>query len=115
MKLVWLMLLVFPLFAYCAAGIIELRSDKDLGHKLATLISSLLGIPAFAMACGLGSILRFPTGSIMADGRTLAMLSGIIASSGAFLTYSRKISAVLMALGGLALMFLYIFFNEATS
>lgn len=113
MKSLWLIVLLFPLFAFCAAGIIEIRSDRSIGSKLASLIPPLLGIGAFAAACGLGSILHFTTNSFMANGRTMATASAIIASSGAFFTYSRRISGILIALGGLELMFLYIFFNES--
>lgn len=112
MKIAWALVLLFPLIAFCAAGMIELRSDKKMGHKLTILIPSLIGVGSFAMACGLGSFLHLSTSSFLGNGRIMAMLSGIIASSGSFIGYSSKRTGILMALGGLELMFLFIFFNE---
>lgn len=112
MKLFWLILLLFPFFAFCAAGIMELRSDRSLGAKLGTLGPPLLGIGAFAIACGLNSVLHLAANSFVANGRAMAMSSAIIASSGAFISYSRKSSGILIALGALELVFFFTFFNE---
>jgi hypothetical protein len=47
------------------------------------------------------------------NGRVMALSSAVIASSGAFMSYSRVSSRILIALGGLELAFFYMFFNKA--
>lgn len=107
MKFLLWVILLFPLFAFCVAGIIELRSDKSLANKLCNLVPCVLGIGVFAMASGLAVFLHFGN-----NGRVMALVSTIIASSGAFMRYSDKRSRVLITLAGLELAILYMFFNE---
>jgi hypothetical protein len=50
--------------------------------------------------------------SPLADGRMMAMFFAVIACSGAFINYSRRSSSILIALGGLELTFISIFFSQ---
>jgi len=115
MKIAWLVVLLFPLLCFCVAGVNELRLGKTVSAKLGNFIPSLLGIGAFAIACGLGRVLHLGPDSFVANGRVMSVLCAVIASSSAFVQFSRKSSGVFVALGGLELVFFYAFFSEVVT
>lgn len=104
-------LIVFPLFAFCFAAITELRSSESPWKKSLALAPIVFGLVVYGFAWGPFRLLHIPFASPV-GGRMMAMFSALVACSGAFVGYSRRRSSVLIALGGLELMFVYIFFNE---
>src|SRR5260370_5074951 len=98
-----------PLIAFIMAGALELRSNRSLAEKLFSLAPVALGILVFGLFWApefLPHIAKFGI-------RWLTFFSAAVASSGAVVPFSRRSSAVLVALGGLMLAFIGIFFPEA--
>lgn len=103
--------MLFPLFAFCFAAVTELRSDKKRGEKSLSLIPIVLGLVVYGFAWGPLRLFHVTLPSPL-SGRVMALISAFIASSGAFISYSRRSSSILVALGGLEITFIYMFFNE---
>lgn len=108
MKIVILACLFFPLVAFFVAGVLELRSNRSRKAKLCSLVPIILGIAAFGVSWAPEVI----ASSWTASGRAMAMVFAVIACSGAFINYSQRVSSVLIALGGLELAFVSIFFSQ---
>jgi|SRR5882724_10207938 len=98
--------LIFPLIAFLIAGVIELRSEKRLAEKLLSLIAVLLGILVYGLFCAPEFLPGFTVGN------WLILSAAAVAASGAIIPYSRRSSSVLVAVGGLELVFIGIFFAK---
>ena len=109
MKGLLLVVMFFPLVAFVIAGITELRSDRSLGQKLGILLPITLGIAAFVLSFNPQGFLHVTASSSMTLSRVMTMLCAAIACSGSFILYSRRLSSVLVALGGLVLAFDWMF------
>jgi hypothetical protein len=109
MKQLLMVVMFFPLVAFCVAGVLELRSQRSAAQKLTRLIPIVLGVAAFLLSFNPQGIFHVtPEGSITLS-RIMTMFSSIIACSGAFIVYSRRSSSVWMACGGLVLAFSWMF------
>jgi len=95
-----------PLVAFIIAGAIELRSNGRLAERACGLVSVAFGILVY----GLFFAPEFLPGFTVGNWLTLA--AAAVASSGAIIPYSRRSSSVLVAVGGLALVFIGIFFAK---
>jgi hypothetical protein len=111
-KQIAILILFFPLVSFCVAGIIELRSRRGLAAKLSSLVPIILGIGAFGVAWA-PERLHVATFSSPIFGRWMALFSAVLASSSAFVSYSRRTSSVLVAIGGLSMAFIWMFFSQA--
>jgi hypothetical protein len=100
------LMLAFLLIAFLIAGVIELRSEKRLAEKILSLIPVLLGILVY----GLFWAPEFSPGLVV--GNWLTLSAAAVASSGAIIPFSRRSSSVLVAVGGLELVFIGIFFAK---
>jgi hypothetical protein len=98
--------LIFPLIAFLIAGVIELRSGKRAAEKILSLTSVLLGILVYGLFLAPGFLPGFTVGN------WLIFSAAAVASSGAIIPYSRRSSSVLVAIGGLELVFIGIFFAK---
>ena len=96
--------LIFPLIAFLIAGVTELRSRRRAAEKILSLTSVLLAILVY----GLFLAPEFWPG--FAVGNWLIFSAAAVASSGAIIPYSRRSSSVLVAIGGLELVFIGVFF-----
>ncbi len=99
----------FPLFAFVAAGVAELRSEGSGAKKLRSLIPIVLGIAVFGLELNPGGPLLLTPSSSVTLSRVMTMLSALIACSGVFITYARRSSAVWVACGGLLLALFWMF------
>jgi hypothetical protein len=99
----------FSILAFFIAGGIELQSNKSRAAKLRCTIPIILGIAAFGLAFGRDALFHLTQSSDRTLSLVMTVFSVIIASSGAFITYSRRSSGVLVACGGLGLAFLWMF------
>jgi len=104
-----LVLWFFPLLAFCAAGLAELRSKSGPSGKVRNLIPVLLGIVAFGVSIHPGRLLPIDATSSITLSRVMTFVSAAIACSGVFITYSRRSTAVWVASGGLVLMLIWMF------
>jgi hypothetical protein len=109
MKQAAIVVLFFPLLAFCLAGAIEMRSDKDPMQKFTSLIPIVLGVIAFGLWFGPGWLLQITPESSVTLSRIMTMVSAIIACSGVFVSFSRRTSAMWVASGGLVLAFFWMF------
>jgi hypothetical protein len=98
--------LIFPLIAFLAAGVIELRSGKRPAEKILSLVSVLLGILVYGLFWAPEFLPGFTVGN------WLTFSAAAVASSGAIIPYSRRSSSILVAVGGLYLVFIGIFFAK---
>jgi FtsH-binding integral membrane protein len=95
-----LVALTVSALAFCIAGTTELRSKRDLSEKVRCLIPVALGIAAFGLILLTWFFLMTPSSSdILSWVMTIFYLA--IATSAAFVRYSRKSTSILMALGGI--------------
>jgi len=101
--------MVFPLFAFVIAGIIEARSDKSLSQRLGKLVPIILGLAAFVLSLDPQGFFHVTSSSSLTLSRVMTMLCAVIACSGSFIVYSRRLSSALVALGGLVLAFGWMF------
>lgn len=111
MKLLVLVVTSFPMLAFLLAGIMELRSDRNPSTKALGLAPVVLGMAVFGFFVYPDLLPHATRSSPEAVGRIMELVSAIVASSGAFVRYSRWASSILMALGGLALLFFWMFFS----
>ena len=112
MKLLWF---VIPLsITFVLAAILELRSDAKLALKIQNLIPAILGLTIVAVSGASGNLFTDPSSSYSGLAHWIAFSSAVVGSSGALIRYSRKSSSILIALGGLTLAFLWIFFGQPT-
>jgi hypothetical protein len=109
MKHVALVLMFFPLAAFCFAGVIEVRSKRTATEKLRSLVPIVLGIIAFGLLFGPGWFIPVTPDTSVTLSRVMTMVSAVIASSGAFVTYSRRSVGVSIACGGLLLTLVWMF------
>jgi hypothetical protein len=109
MKLFAIMLALFPLVAFCIAGVTELRSTRSGTEKLRSLIPVAMGIAAFALSVNPQLFLRLTPDSSVTLSRVMTIISAAISCSGVFITYSRRSSAVWMACGGLLMALCWMF------
>jgi hypothetical protein len=113
MKQAVLVLALFPLIAFCVAGVAELRSNRSLAAKLSSLIPIVLGIAAFGLSFAPQILFDLTPPSSVTLSRAMTLFSALIASSGSFVSYSRRSSSVLMATGGLFMAAIWMFFGPA--
>ncbi len=109
MKQLVLILGLFPLVAFFAAGVAELRSEGSGAKKLRSLVPIVLGIAVFGLELNPEGLLLLTPNSSVTLSRVMTILSAVIACSGVFITYSRRSSAVWVACGGLLLAFFWMF------
>ena len=109
MKLLLLVVLFFPLVAFCVAGVGELRATTNAAAKLRSLVPLILGIAVFGISLAPQSVFQVTPSSSITLSRVMTMISAIIACSGVFILYSRRSSAVWVACGGLVLAFSWMF------
>lgn len=109
MKQVAIVVMFFPLLAFCLAGFIEIRSQRTGIEKFRSVIPVVLGIGAFAILFGPGWLLPVTPESSITLSRVMTLASAIISCSGVFVSFSRRTSAVWMACGGLVLVFFWMF------
>jgi hypothetical protein len=108
-KQVVLVLLFFPLVAFGWAAVTEARSHLRLGERIGRLIPILCGVAAFlAWFDPQGVFHVTPSGTVWVS-RIMTIVSAVIACSGVFTTYSRRSTAILVALGGLVLALAWMF------
>jgi len=91
--------LLFPLFAFAVAAIIEVRSALRPAENLRSLAPIALGVLVYALFWGPALNPRF----VYSGMRWLTLCSAAVAASGAVIPYSRKLSSFLVLLGGLEL------------
>ena len=104
-----LVILYLSILAFFIAGGIELASNRSRAAKLRCSIPIILGIASLFLNFEQEPIYQ-ATGSLYGTFRVVMMIfSAIIASSGVFITYTSRISAILVACGGLLLTFLWMF------
>ena len=109
MKQIAIVVLFFPLLAFCVAAFIELRSKRSVGEKFGTLVPIVLGVAAFALALNPRWLFQLTPSSSVTLSRVMTMISAVIACSGVFVSYSRRTSAIWVACGGLLLSFIWMF------
>lgn len=109
MKQLALILVFFPLAAFCLAAFAELRSTRSAVDRLRSLIPIILGIVAFALFLSPQVLLHVTPNSSVVLSRVMTLFSSVIACSGVFITYSRRSSAMWVAFGGLALALFWMF------
>ena len=104
-----LVVFFFPLLAFCLAGFIELRSERNGIEKLRNLIPIILGIAAFGLCWNPQALFEVTPNSSVILSWVMTMFSAAIACSGVFISYSRRASAVWVASGGLLLTLFWMF------
>lgn len=109
MKVLLLVLALFPLLAFCVAADGELRSEAKRKEKAWNLIPIALGMAAFGLSLDPQRFFHVTATSSITLSRVMTLLSAAIASSGAFVDYSRRSSSVWVASGGLVLAFFWMF------
>ncbi len=115
MKQVALVVMFFPLLAFCLAGVIEIRSHRTGIEKLRSLVPIVLGVAAFGLLFGpAGWFIDLTPGAWPTISRVMTMVSAVIACSGVFVSYSRRASAIWVACGGLLLAFIWMFNRTLT-
>jgi hypothetical protein len=109
MKLLLLVIVFLPPLAFLAAGVMELRSDQPALRKLGKLIPAILGLAVFTLFLNPQFFLDYTVSSSILVCRVMTLISAVIASSGAFVSYSRRGSSALIAGGGLVMAFFWMF------
>ncbi len=109
MKQLLAVVMFFPLFAFLIAGLIELRSDMSLAQRLGKVVPIILGLTAFVLFFNPQGFLHVTPSSSVTLSRVMTMVCAVVASSGAFLAYSRRVSSALVAVGGLVLAYGWMF------
>jgi hypothetical protein len=109
MKQLFAVVMFFPLFAFLIAGLMELRSDSSLAQRVGKLVPVILGLAAFVLSFNPQGFLHATPSSSVTLSRVMTMVCAAIACSGAFMVYSRRISSIFIALGGLVLAFGWMF------
>src|SRR5258706_6623402 len=109
MKQLLAVVMFFPLFAFLIAGLIELRSDMSLAQRLGKVVPIILGLTAFVLFFNPQGFLHVTPSSSVTLSRAMTMVCAVVASSGAFLAYSRRVSSALVAFGGLVLAYGWMF------
>ncbi len=109
MKQLLMLVMFFPLLAFCIAGALELRSKRKVAEKLVRLIPIVLGIAAFLLSFNPQGAFHVTPGGSITLSRIMTMFSSVIACSGVFIVYSRRSTSVWMACGGLVLAFFWMF------
>jgi hypothetical protein len=109
MKLLLLVFLFFPLLAFCIAATAELQSESNRKEKVWNLIPIVLGIMAFGLSLDPQRFLHVTAASSITLSRIMTLVSAAIASSGTYMSYSRRSSSVWVAFGGLVLAFFWMF------
>jgi len=104
-KIPALLLVSFPLIAFLVVGATELVASRAAGDLARRLLAPFLGIAALALVWKPGMVGVATPAESISLGYILALVACIISFSGVFVTYSRRSSNVLMALGGLTLVF----------
>jgi hypothetical protein len=99
---------LLPLLMFILAGAIELRSNTHLAVKTARLVPSVLGIVAYGLFAAPDFFPHFH--GIGSHWSTF--FSAIVASSVAFVPHLRRSSSILIAIGGLMLVFVCTFFAD---
>jgi hypothetical protein len=106
-----LLVVSFPGLAFCMAGVIELRSERKLAARMLCLVPVLLGLGLYASLWS-PEPLHLPEFLRIANERFVTLIAATVACSGAFITFSKKTSSILIALGGLEMVFVSIFFSK---
>jgi hypothetical protein len=102
-----------PAVMACGVGTIEFKSNLKLPRKVISLVPVILALAVLGVFIAPDDRLLSAIGSSSHEiAPLMVLLSGIIGSSGAVISYSRKSSSILMALTGLMLAFLWFFFNH---
>lgn len=109
MKSAVILAMFFPLVAFCVAGLIEWRANNPLTKRLRNLVPVGVGLFAFLISLDPADLFGLTPSSSLTLSRAMVLVSAAIACSGAFMTYSRRASSVLIACGGLALTLSWIF------
>ena len=112
MKQLLAVLMFLPVFAFLIAGLMEMRSDRTFTQRLGKVIPVILGLGAFVLSLDPQVFLHVTPASSVTLSRVMTLFSALIACSGAFVNYSRRASSVFMAIGGMLMAFLWIFFGQ---
>jgi len=102
----------FPGIAFCTTGVIELRSDRKVATRMLCLVPVLLGLGLYGSLWSPEPPLHLPTFLTIANERFVTLIAAAVACSGAFINFSKKTSSILIALGGLEMVFVSIFFSR---
>jgi len=114
MKLLVLGVMFLPVLAFCAAGIIELRASVSAAAKATRLLPIVLGTVAYGISWRPELALPAAVSSTFAFDKAATLFFSAIACSGAFISYSRRASAILIAVGSLFIEFLWVFLSHPT-
>jgi hypothetical protein len=109
LKSVFVVLLFLTVAAFVTAAVTELRANAPVQRLISRLIPICCGLFAAIALVSLQAVFPVtPLGSI-ALSRAMTLACAVIACSGTLITYSRRRTAVLMAVGGLVLAFFWMF------
>jgi len=114
MKQLAIVVMFFPLLAFIIAGAIEVRSQRRVIEKLGSIIPILLGVGSFALLFGPAEWFITTTQTGWMITRAMTLVSAVIASSGVFVSFSRRASARWTACGGLLLTLIWMFNRTLT-
>ena len=111
MKILALVAILSPIVFLVAAGATELRASAKVSVKLVRLIPIAMGIAIVICSCLPNAPGRSGRMGPISSG-WMAFASSVVASSGGLVPYARRRTATLVAVAGLVLTFLWIFFSE---
>lgn len=98
----------FPLVAFVVAAATELGASRAIGD-LRRLVAPFVGIAVLGLDLNPGIVgVATPEASEVLS-HVLVMVASVVSCSGVFVTYSRRSSAIWVALGGLTLVFVSMF------
>jgi|SRR6266542_2957665 len=104
-KKIGLVVMFFPLFAFVIAAIAEIRFRG--GATLVRVIAPVLGMAAAVLYLFPHTFFVLTVNSSAILSSIMTVVSAAIASSGVFVTYSRRSTGVWVAVGGLLLTVLW--------
>jgi hypothetical protein len=107
-KRVVFVLMFVPLVAFSIAGFTEARSNLTVGKRVGRLLPIVSGIALFLVSFDPERVFHVGPAGAVTVSRVMTIAAVVIACSGVFTTYSSRLSAVLVALGGIALAWLWI-------
>lgn len=107
-KIPGVIVVFFPLVAFVVAAATELGASRAIGD-LRRLVAPFVGIAVLGLDLNPGIVgVATPEASEVLS-HVLVMVASVVSCSGVFVTYSRRSSAIWVALGGLTLVFVSMF------
>ena len=100
-----LVAMFFPLVAFAIAGVAEARFRGSA--TLLRMSHPVLGIAAFTLSLSPEALFPLTPSSSATLSSIMTLVSAVIACSGSFIQFSRRSTAVWMAVGGLVLVVLW--------